>query len=130
MVSGESGKIIFTLSQPVNQLWRQAFHSQTVLQYWSGLSPQDFAISGTTAEVRADERAAQHARDHLERYLQRATEGHKRGFLWCANFRLTRPLETSSFLSAAPFAAPACACFRRRLPLLLATGGTYPQILL
>lgn len=72
------GKIIFTLSQPVNHLWEQAFVSQTVLQYPAGLSPQDFAISGTTVELRADENTARMAWDYLNRYIQGATSGYRR----------------------------------------------------
>jgi len=72
------GKIIFTLSQPVNHLWTEAFVSQTVLQYPSGLSPQDFAISGTTVELRANEKTARSASDYLNRYIQGATSGYRR----------------------------------------------------
>jgi hypothetical protein len=72
------GKIIFTLSQPVNQLWSQAFVGQTVLSYPSGLSPQNFEINGTTVELRADEKTAGAALDYLNRYIQGATSGYKR----------------------------------------------------
>lgn len=72
------GKIVFTLSQAVNELWTQAFHNQIVQQFRSGLSPQDFAISGITAVVRADELLAKEALDHANRYVAGATAGYKR----------------------------------------------------
>ncbi len=72
------GKIIFKLSQPVNQAWAYAFANQFVQQFMSGLSPQNFRITGITASVAADERLAALAVDHFTRYLEGANSAYKR----------------------------------------------------
>jgi eukaryotic-like serine/threonine-protein kinase len=77
-VDYRDGRIIFTLSRPVNQYWAQAFTGQFVREYISNLSPANFSVSGLTVGVRADERFAGHAQEHFKRYLSGANSGYKR----------------------------------------------------
>jgi serine/threonine protein kinase len=71
------GKLIFTLSQPVNQLWIDAF-GKDVTSYTSGYGPRDFQISRDRIAVKADERQVNFAVRHLRQYLDRAREWYPR----------------------------------------------------
>jgi len=76
-VKWENGRLVFTLSQPVNADWAQCFHKPGGHSAVMGSGPENFQISGPTATVACVESYAQQVIDFTKTYVKMANQNYK-----------------------------------------------------